>query len=210
MSAPAPAPPAGAAARWDPRWAARGPRPGPPTPLIQEACAALPPGARVLELGAGHGRDALPLAARGLAVTAVDASAVALDQLAAQATARGLAVETVVAELGPTGAGATAVQQLLARGPWHAIVSANFHVAGLHAALRPGLVRTASGQGGLVVFVQPSRRNLERHPRPSARFLVDEAGLDAVAAGLQPQLRRLGWAPDGRHLAELVAVLPPG
>jgi SAM-dependent methyltransferase len=46
---------------------------------------------RVLELGAGHGRDALYFARRGLTVIATDVSAVALGQLADGARAAGLA-----------------------------------------------------------------------------------------------------------------------
>ncbi|GHC81314.1 hypothetical protein GCM10007079_21030 [Nocardiopsis terrae] len=49
-------------------------------------------GARtVLELGAGHGRDALWLAARGLRVHAADFSATALEQLARTAREQGVA-----------------------------------------------------------------------------------------------------------------------
>jgi SAM-dependent methyltransferase len=49
-------------------------------------------GAReVLELGAGHGRDALFFAGRGFAVTATDFSPAGLNQLAEAAAARGLA-----------------------------------------------------------------------------------------------------------------------
>ena len=42
------------------------------------------PGGRVLELGAGSGRLAVPLAARGLDVWAVDASPAMLDRLRAR------------------------------------------------------------------------------------------------------------------------------
>lgn len=45
---------------------------------------------RVLELGAGHGRDALHFARQGFTVTATDFSATALGQLREQAAARGL------------------------------------------------------------------------------------------------------------------------
>ncbi|MCM6774218.1 class I SAM-dependent methyltransferase [Nocardia sp. CDC159] len=45
---------------------------------------------RVLELGSGHGRDALYLADSGFHVTATDFSSVALEQLRAGAMARGL------------------------------------------------------------------------------------------------------------------------
>jgi SAM-dependent methyltransferase len=55
-------------------------------------------GGPVLELGAGTGRVALDLAADGRAVTAVDSDARLLDELAARAGARELAVECVVAD----------------------------------------------------------------------------------------------------------------
>ncbi|WP_055602423.1 class I SAM-dependent methyltransferase [Streptomyces aureus] len=56
---------------------------------------------QVLELGAGHGRDALFFARSGLTVTAADFSPVALDQLGARADAEGLAdrVATAVVDV---------------------------------------------------------------------------------------------------------------
>lgn len=55
------------------------------------------PGAQVLELGIGTGRIALPLAARGLAVTGVDASTEMLALLAAKPGAE--AIEVVVGDM---------------------------------------------------------------------------------------------------------------
>lgn len=59
--------------------------------------ASAPAGARVLELGVGTGRLALPLAAAGLAVTGLDASTAMLDRLAAKPG--GAAVTTVVGDM---------------------------------------------------------------------------------------------------------------
>jgi SAM-dependent methyltransferase len=52
----------------------------------------------VLDVGAGTGRVALDLAARGHAIWALDREPELLDVLASRARARGLAVETVVAD----------------------------------------------------------------------------------------------------------------
>jgi SAM-dependent methyltransferase len=54
---------------------------------------------RALDLAAGEGRNAIWLAERGWAATAVDFSDVALDKAAALASARGVALETVVADV---------------------------------------------------------------------------------------------------------------
>jgi SAM-dependent methyltransferase len=56
------------------------------------------PTQRVLELGAGHGRDALYFAARGLSVIAADFSAEALAQLEQSAIAQGVADRVRVLE----------------------------------------------------------------------------------------------------------------
>jgi SAM-dependent methyltransferase len=68
-------------------------RPPYPTALI-DALAALAgaPGARVADVGAGTGHLALPLAARGYDVTAIEPAGEMLARLRAQAAARGLPV----------------------------------------------------------------------------------------------------------------------
>ncbi len=54
---------------------------------------------RVLDLGAGQGRNSLWLAAQGHDVTAVDLSDVAIDRLRGLATENGLRVDAVAADL---------------------------------------------------------------------------------------------------------------
>lgn len=59
----------------------------------------LRPGARVLDLGSGEGRNAVWLASRGLDVTALDASSVGLEKTRAAAAAKNVTVRTVQADL---------------------------------------------------------------------------------------------------------------
>ena len=70
---------------------------GAPFPAIIDLIDTLPKGLDVLDLGAGQGRDALPIARRGHRVVAVDIAPTGLMQLAEDAA--GLKVETVVADL---------------------------------------------------------------------------------------------------------------
>jgi SAM-dependent methyltransferase len=76
-------------------------------------------GGRVLCLAEGEGRNAVWLAGRGFAVTAVDQSKVGLAKAAALAAERGLRLETVQADL--------AVFEIEA-GAWDAIVSVWAHL----------------------------------------------------------------------------------
>lgn len=80
-------------ARLDAAWGTK------PNPVVAEVVAALTAEARgasgapgtALDLGCGHGGDALWLAARGWDVTAVDVAPTALDRVAEQARAAGVA-----------------------------------------------------------------------------------------------------------------------
>jgi ubiquinone/menaquinone biosynthesis C-methylase UbiE len=67
-------------------------RPPYPAALVDALAALAPPGGRVADLGAGTGHLALPLAARGLDVTAVEPAVDMLARLRDAAAARGLAV----------------------------------------------------------------------------------------------------------------------
>ncbi len=53
---------------------------------------------RVLDVGAGQGRNCIPLARQGHAVTAIDSSSVALEQIQAVASREGLDITTRVAD----------------------------------------------------------------------------------------------------------------
>jgi tellurite methyltransferase len=63
-----------------------------PTEFAREVSALLQPGARVLDLGCGEGRDSVFFAARGCDVTGVDVSASGLRKAERLARARGVSV----------------------------------------------------------------------------------------------------------------------
>jgi SAM-dependent methyltransferase len=92
-------------------------------------------GGTVLCLAEGEGRNAVWLAQRGFAVTAVDQSAVGLAKAAAFAAERGARLRTVVADLAAFG---------IEAGAWDAVVSIWAHVppairVPLHARVAAGL-----------------------------------------------------------------------
>ena len=72
-------------------------RPGYPASLIESVAALATSGVRVGDLGAGMGHMALPLAQRGLAVTAVEPATAMLDPLRLRAQQLGLAIQAVAA-----------------------------------------------------------------------------------------------------------------
>ncbi len=72
---------------------------GPPAEEVLALIPRLPAGASVLDLGCGDGRNALPLAAAGFRVTAVDKSVTGIEQLERAAAERGLDLDAVIQDL---------------------------------------------------------------------------------------------------------------
>ncbi len=94
----------------------------PASRMLLTALPELPPGARVLDLGAGYGALTLPLAADGARVTALEDDLAALRSLAASLEASGLAADFRHSD----------VDEALPEGETFAIVVTNppFHVGG--------------------------------------------------------------------------------
>jgi SAM-dependent methyltransferase len=184
-------------AKWNARWSERG-EPAPPSRWLDQVAALLPARGRALDVAGGSGRHALWLARRGLAVTLTDVSEVAVGRAEAAAAAAGLAlaVDRRDLEVDP-----------LPDGPWQIALCFHFLLrplfAGFAAALAPG---------GLLLFVQPTVRNLERHPHPGAPYLLAEGELPGLieAVGLEVVRGEEGWLDEGRHEARVVARRRPG
>jgi SAM-dependent methyltransferase len=130
MSDEAPRPP-----DWDARYAEAGWAFGTePNDFLREHARLLPRG-RLLCLAEGEGRNAVHLASLGHEVTAVDLSSVGLAKARGLAMARGVSIETIVADLATFP---------IAPGRWQGIVSIFAHVpaevrARMHAACVAGL-----------------------------------------------------------------------
>jgi SAM-dependent methyltransferase len=143
------------------------------------------PAGRVLCLGEGEGRNAVWLAGRGLEVTAVDASGVGLEKARRLAAERGVAVDTVHADLATF---------TLEPGAWDAVVSIFCH---LPPALRADVHRRAVAglrPGGVLLLeaYTPRQLDLGTGGPPVAELMMDADTLRAELAGL-----------DFLHLEEL-------
>src|SRR5262245_39260472 len=152
--------------------------------------AELPRTGRALDVAAGTGRIACFWAARGLATLAVDVSPEAL-RLAREAAARdGLALETRALDLArdPLPAGPFAAPRLL-------------HY--LQRDLFPKLVALLA-PGGVIACEIATVRNLERHAKPSARFLLEAHELARLLVPLEVGFYEEGWSDD-RFVARALA-----
>jgi SAM-dependent methyltransferase len=124
-------------------------------------------------------------------VTLADLSDVALARAAAEARRRGLSLTTVAADL---------EEEAPPSGPWDLVLCLYFLHRPLLAAL-PALL----APGGLLVVAHATRRNLERHPRPGPRHVLEDGELPGLVPGLEVIRSVEGWLEEGRHEARLVA-----
>jgi tellurite methyltransferase len=191
-----PSRPGGDRAHWDARYRAAGAAllfGAAPAPLLRRVARLLPRRGRALDLACGEGQNAVWLAARGLAVTGIDVSPVAIARARALARRRGVRLSARVADLTRRG---------LRRG-WYDVVTC-FHyldrrlVPAIAAALRPG---------GVVVVEVATVRNLRLHPRPARRYCVAPGEVAGWFPGLET-VRSFEGLRDGHEQAQLVARRP--
>ncbi len=140
-----------------------------PNDFLREQVALLPKSGEVLCLAEGEGRNAVFLAQHGLRVTGVDGSAVGLAKAHKLAAARGVTIETQVADLSDWDLG---------EARWDVIVSIWAHLpAPLRASLHPRIAR-ALRPGGLLVLEHYHPKQLAYKtggpPDPTMMLTLDE------------------------------------
>lgn len=174
--------------------------PAAPAPLLRLR-SLLPTSGRAVDLAGGDGGAALFLADRGLSVTVVDVADVALDRVRAFTDGTDPAVTTARLDL----SGRPLAEVLDAVGPpAPALVTCtNYLDRILLASVADGLPAGARFAAAIATTA-----NLERHDRPTPRFLLAPGELEELVVGraagrLRLLHRREGWAED-RHRAELV------
>jgi len=167
--------------------------------LVEEHAVVPPrPGAPALDLGAGHGGDAVWLATRGWSVTAVDVSATALARTDALAAARGV------------GDGVTTERRDLAesmpQGPF-TLVTASFFQTPLELdrdAVLHRASRTVSPGGWLLVVDHAAAPSWAEpghgHEFPTAAETLEGIDLgDGWVIERSDRVTRIGTGPDGQQ-----------
>lgn len=153
-----------------------------PNDFVAEVAGSIPAGP-VLCLGEGEGRNAVWLASRGHAVTAVDQADVALGKARKLAAGRGVTIETITVDL---------VAYQIATGAWAGIVSVWAHVPpalrrAVHAQVVQGLQ-----PGGVFILeaYTPAQLAFDTGGPRSVELLMTAAQLRQELAGLEFEILR--------------------
>ncbi len=177
--------------KWDAKYRAGSHTSGRVSPFLESLDDELPRSGRALDVAGGAGRNALWLAERGLDVTVADVSEVGLAIARERASGAGLTIETLCIDL---------EEEPFPAGPWDLIVSVCFLQRSLFATYPDVLA-----PNGLLVFLQPTVVNLERHEKPPRPFLLEEGEAASLVSGLTVVSLSEGWTEDGHHEARVVA-----
>ena len=179
-------------AKWEPRYAAGRGFDGQPNPFFTDVAAGfLPSSGRALDLAGGMGRHSRWLAGRGLEVTLCDISASALALARDRAEADGLSLRTLQADL----------DDGVPAGPWDVVLVSHF----LLGERLPRVVGQIA-PGGLLLLLHPTVTNLQRHDRPSERWLLPDGAYADGIDGMELLYRDEGWGVLGRCEVRVVAL----
>ena len=151
----------------------------------------LPRKGRAIDVAGGGGRHGIWLAKRGLDVTIADVSSVGLAIARRRADEAGVKVTLLETDLEALP---------LPAGPWDLVVS----ICYLCRHLFPTFPRVLA-PGGVLVVIQPTKRNLERCDKPPPDFLLEDGELPTLVRDLAVVHYEEGWLADDRHDAVLVA-----
>lgn len=178
--------------KWDARYSVPGYRKGEdPASWLAAQEPVLPRQGRALDLAAGEGQNAVWLASLGLDTVAIDISPMAQRKAAVLAAEWGVSLDYRIADLDLDAS-------VLEPEGYDVITCFHFLqrelVEAMGRALRPG---------GVLVVEILGHANLERHPRPSARYLLAEGELRTWWPTLTELAYEEGWA-DGVYVCRRV------
>lgn len=189
------------AQRWNDRYAHSSvPTAISPHPVIVEAAKLHdePQGLRAGDIACGWGDAGLWLAAEGFDVTCFDVSSVALQAVAQRAADSDINIRTAVHDTQTQGT---------PTGPWDLLCCTHYLDRNLLGGLSNHL-----NPGGIIAVAIATTTNLERHERPSKRFLLELGELIGLTTANAPDLHILRadetWRTNEVHEAWIIAQLP--
>lgn len=152
-----------------------------------------------VDLAGGDGSNAVWLAGQGFDVTLTDVSPVACRRASELAARAGVELRCEVLDL---------TAQSLSESRFDVAVCTNYLQRDLWARVVPGLAKEA-----WLVWIHPTLANLERHERPSRRFLLEADEAATILQSLDPAValvfaEETWWGDEpseARHLARVVA-----
>jgi tellurite methyltransferase len=177
--------------KWDAKYAAAEEVPREPSAVLCSLDPLLPKNGRALDIAGGAGRNAIWLAQRGLEVTVADVSRQGLALAGDRAREANVSIRPLCTDL---------EEAPFPSGFWDLILSVCYLWRPLFSVYPQVL-----SPGGLLVVIQPTRKNLERHPKPPAGYLLHDGELPSLVSGLDIVHYQEGWQADGRHDAVVVA-----
>lgn len=185
--------------RWNARWRKRAADLDDAAGFLVEHAAHLPARGKALDLAGGAGRNAIWLARRGLEVTLVDVSDVALDKAEQRAKRVGVAGQMRFLRVdleGPL--------------PFAPLFDLVVVVSYLDRERRDSFAELLVDDG-IVAASNPTVTNLERHAKPSHQYLVERGELANWVCGLGLELlvTHEDWTEDGIHTASVIARKQP-
>lgn len=161
-----------------------------PSPFLLDVMHLLPRRGRAIDLAGGTGRNAIPLARRGLDVVVADISDVALRRADTEARKAGVRLATRQVDL---------EEEPMPAGPWAAALLFHYLRRELFAQVNETLVG-----GGVLVAALATVRNRERNEKPPLPYLVAEGALAELVSPLMILHYEESWRDD-RHEARVVA-----
>ncbi|MFP6613130.1 MAG: class I SAM-dependent methyltransferase [Pirellulales bacterium] len=177
--------------KWDAKYRSADDVPVEPSAVLTSLSHLIPSAGAALDIAGGGGRHAIWLARHGLDVTIADISVVGLELAIGRAEVADVRISTM-----PTDLEASSFPP----GPWKMIFSHHF----LWRPLFRQYPKVLEDEGVLVV-IQPTLKNLKRHEKPPAQFLLDDGELPTLVGDLDVIHYEEGWLAEGRHEAVVVA-----